>query len=169
MTEKDFTRHLVRGLKAQGCYAEKWPDLARAVAKPYDIASSYALQFNPIEVKLRKFKGQEMLPGKTVILSPADFSGRRHQLPRLLRMWENGQAFPYVAAFLFLERELKQPIKKGWLIPVRFLKEKQTWTLMELVERNSEWGLVWVPNIGWTAPWWPKADPERLQEDEADG
>jgi hypothetical protein len=165
VTEKDFTRDLIRGLKSQGAYAEKWPDLARAVTKPYDIAASYALQFMPIECKLRDFRGQEMLPGKTVILSPADFKGRKHQLPRLLKLYANVQAYPYIAAFMILYREFKQPIKKGWLIPVRFLQQQETWTLLELVEHNDDWGLVWVPSIGWTCPWLPEPDPKRLQED----
>lgn len=165
MNEKHFARDLVRGLKSQGAYAEKWPDLARAVTKPYDIAASYALQFMPIECKLRDFKGQEMLPGRTVILSPADFKGRKHQLPGLLKLWDNGQAFPYIASFMILYRELKQPIKKGWMIPVRYLREKPTWTLLELVERNDEWGLVWVPNIGWTCPWLPEPDANRLLDE----
>jgi hypothetical protein len=168
VTEKHFTRDLIHGLKSQGCYAEKWPDLARAVKKPYDIAMSYGLRFSPIEVKLRDFKGQEMLPGKTIILSPADFKGRQHQLPGLLKMWANGQAFPYVASFMILYRGLKQPIKKGWMIPVRFLRQQPTWTLMDLVERNDEWGLIWVPNIGWTCPWLPTPDPVRLQEEDDD-
>jgi hypothetical protein len=164
MTEKDFTTDLIRGLKAQGWYVEKWPDLARAVKKPYDIAASYSLVFKPIECKLRDFHGEEMLPGKTVILSPADFRGRKHQLPGLLKMWDNSQADPYVAAFMVQYRELKQPIKKGWLIPVRFLRQQDTWTLLELVERNDEWGLVWVPTIGWTCPRFPEPDPKRLKE-----
>jgi hypothetical protein len=157
VTEKDFTRDLIRGLKSQGAYAEKWP---------YDIAASYALQFMPIECKLRDFRGQEMLPGKTVILSPADFKGRKHQLPGLLKLYANDQGYPYIAAFMILYREFKQPIKKGWLIPVRFLQQQDTWTLMELVQ--SEWGLVWVPNIGWTCSWLPEPDPKRLQEGEDD-
>ena len=166
MTEKDFARDLVRGLKSQGAWAEKWPDLARAVVKPFDIAMSYAIQFHPIECKLRDFKGKEMLPGKTVILSPADFKGRKHQLPRLIGMWENGQASPYIASFMVLYRELKQPIKKGWMIPVRQFKHQTTWTLRDLVERQQEWGLVWVANIGWTCPWLPDPDPKRLQVEE---
>jgi len=164
MVEKDFTADLIQGLIAQGAYAEKWPDGARGVKKPFDICAAFAGHFYPIECKLRKFETEERLPTKTVVLSPADFKGRKHQLPNLLKMQDQNQAKPFVAAFVLVEREFRQPLKFGWLIPVERLRTKDTWTLMEVIDKQNQLGLTWVPNIGWTVPWLPSADANRLKE-----
>jgi hypothetical protein len=166
LTEKDFTRDLIRGLTAQGVYAEKWPDLARAVTKPFDICACHDNQFWPIECKLRQFHGKEQLPGRTVIVSPADFRGRQHQLPRLLRMCKARQGFPYIAAFIALHREHKQPLKRGWLIPVLYFEDQDTFTFADLTGRKDNWELAWEPNIGWICPWLARPDAALLPEDE---
>jgi hypothetical protein len=164
VTEKNFTSDLIRGLKAQGAYAEKWPDLARAVTKPFDICASYGMRFHPIECKLREFYGKERLPTQTVVLSPADFKRRSHQLPGLIKMFDRGQADPFVAAFIVLYNDFK-PIKKyGWIIPITEFKHQVTYTLGDCIEKQDRWGLLWVPNIGWTVPWLPDADAARLKD-----
>ena len=95
-----------------------------------------------------------------------DFRSRRHQLPRLLKLWKNRQGHPLIAAFVVLNREMKQPIKRGWLIPVQYFENQDTFRLNDLIAHERNWGLVWVPKIGWTNSMMRPPDPARLQEDE---
>jgi hypothetical protein len=161
MVEKDFVTHLIKGLQAQRCYAYKIPDLARAVTKPFDICASIKSQFSPIEAKLIKHQRKGGIKDTDTIISPAAFKGRAHQLPGLLRILWKDQGAPYVATCLaIIDPEIKTVTeKRAWMIHVRWLDERDTWTVEQASFYN--WELIWIPAVGWTAPWLPKPSKEK--------
>jgi hypothetical protein len=156
MVEKDFVTQLMKGLQSQGCYCAKWPDLARAVTKPFDICGSIKAQFSPIEAKIVKYQRKGGIKDTDTIISPAAFKGRAHQLPRLLQILWRDQGAPYVATCLaIIDPETKTVTeKRAWMIHVRWLDERDTWTVGQAAFYN--WELTWIPGLGWTAPWLPK-------------
>jgi hypothetical protein len=156
MIEKDFQRALTHGLRSQECFAWGWPDLARAVTKPFDICMAYNGRFLPIECKLTKYGRKKPLHAGDVAISPSNFHGRGHQLPRLLKIYERGQGNPFLSicvARIEMERAVET---RAWMLPIYCMKAKETWTIGELDEEECQ--LTWVPAVGWTAPWL-KANP----------
>lgn len=166
MTEKDFQRALTRGLRAQGCFAWPWPDLARAVTKPFDICMGRDGQFLPIECKLTKYTRKKPLGPGDVAIGPANFKGRAHQLPRLTDILLNGQGDPQIAVCVIRIDDCQVVEKRGWMVSMRYF-DYGTWTIEMLEKLKVE--LAWTPNIGWTAPWLPKPDVQRFKTTEKQG
>lgn len=163
MVEKDFQRDLTRGLRAQGCFAWAWPDLARAVTKPFDICMSSDYIFQPIECKLTKYTRRKPLGPDDIALSPANFKGRGHQLPRLLRMLDQNQASPRLAVCVVRVENHQVVEKMACMAPVSQFREKIIWTIGELL---PYYALTWTPRIGWTQPWRNDPDETLLKDEE---
>jgi hypothetical protein len=154
MVEKDFQVDLCKGLRSQNAFAYKVPDLARAVVKPFDLCIAHAGRFLPTECKLRKFNRQSDFRPEDKILLRSDFRG--HQLPTLEKIWESGQGHPYVAVCAVIVWEERVTRKRAWMVPVRHLLETETGLSLkdlDAMRRGSDCELVWVPAVGWTAPW----------------
>lgn len=161
MVETDFQRDLARGLRSQGCYCEKWPDLARAVTKPFDLCMSNNGLFQPIECKLTKRTRKKPMQDEDIAISSACFTGRGHQLPGLLRIYDREQGDPQIG-LCGVRIEMRQVVeRKAWLFPVWHLRDRDTWAIGDLNENGFT--LEWTPSIGWTAPWLPSPDRERLR------
>jgi hypothetical protein len=159
MVEKDFQIDLCKGLRSQGAFAYKVPDLARAVVKPFDLCIAYDGRFLPTECKMKKFSRQGGFKPEDTILLKSDFRG--HQLPTLEKIWESGQGYPYVAVCAAIVCEERVIKKRAWMIPIAcFLDTARGYSLMDLecdTHQGRDHELVWVPAAGWTAPWMTNA------------
>jgi len=158
LKEVDFQSSLMRGLKSQGCFVYKIPDLARAVVKPFDICMAHMGNFYPIECKLTKYGRKKPLHAGDVAINPGNFHCRGHQLPRLLEIYEREQGDPFLAVCV-VRIEMGSAVEsRAWMLPVCCMKAQETWTIGELDEEECQ--LTWVPTVGWTAPWL-KAERQR--------
>ena len=151
MKETDFQSSLMRGLKSQGCYCRKWPDLARAVTKPFDICMAYQGDFCPIETKLTKYGRKKPLQMSDIAISPASFTGRGHQIPELLNIYDSGQGDPYLAVCVVRIEMGSTAETRAWMFRASHMKKRDVWTIGDLDQLR--FNLVWVPTVGWTAPW----------------
>lgn len=80
MNEVTLHGHLRTGLKEQGIWSYKIPDNAIGAEKPFDIVASMAGRFMAIEGKIVKV---EKFTDRKIVLSPASFKRREHQLRTL--------------------------------------------------------------------------------------
>lgn len=151
MVEKDFQRALEKGLQSQGCYAEAWPDLAYAVTKPFDICAAYRNRFMPIECKITKYQRQKRLNPSDRAIGPANFRGRGHQLPYLLKLRQNDYGCPFVAICVVRMEGYLDVETFAWMLPVEKCAEKKLWTIGDLADQSRK--LVWKPTVGWCCPW----------------
>ena len=159
VTEKDFQVDLARGLRAQGCFCQKWPDLARAVVKPFDLCMGYDRQFYAIECKLTKVTAKRGLTAETKVLCRNDF--RPHQLPTLIDLYARDQAIPYIAVCVAWQEGLGRMKKRAWLFPAHIYCDERldTITLQEM-EDDYDAELIWKPGVGWLVPWLPYPSQE---------
>jgi hypothetical protein len=159
VVEKDFQTDLIRGLKAQGVWAMKWPDSAYGVVKPFDICAGYGHQFVPIEVKLAKLKRKKPIDQNDKVVTVADFEG--NQIPELSKIYDRNAGFPRVAAFIMREHLGLVREKRGWIISIAHFRTKTEWTVKDFEEHQQADELIWVPKpvAGWTVPGYPH--PER--------
>ncbi len=154
MKESDFQKALTQGLRSQGCFVYKIPDLARAIVKPFDLCVGYQNCLLAIEAKLKKYGRQKPLQDGDVAINPASFQGRGHQLPRLLQIYESDQGYPFIAICV-ARIEMGSAVEtRAWMLPVYCMKVKETWTIGELDKEECQ--LTWVPTVGWIAPWLTK-------------
>lgn len=153
MLESDFRKALQSGLKSQGYWVYKIPDLARAQVKPCDLLVSYNWQLMLIECKLTKFQRQKPLLPDDIVLREKDF--RAHQLTTLQEAIDRQQGKGYVALCIAHLPPEGKITKRAWLIPASAMmfKPPREVTLGEL---EGHWGhseLRWVPAVGWGTPW----------------
>ena len=155
MIEKDFQTELTRGLRAQGCFVLKIPDLARAVVKPFDLCVGYDRQFLAVECKLTKVTAKKGLTAETRVICRKDF--RPHQLPTLIDLYTRDQAVPYIAVCVAWQEGLGRMKKRAWMLPASlyWYEWVDELSVGALEQDFSENELVWKPGTGWLAPWLP--------------
>lgn len=154
MIEKDFQVQLTKGLRAQGAYVYKIPDLAQAVTKPFDLVIAHDMLFWPTEAKLKKIKAKRGLVPETVILQRSDF--RPHQLPTLLEIYEMDQGHPWIAVCAIVESLGRIIQRRAWMVPASIYGDQRLdqLTLQDMEDYGEE--LVWKPGLGWICPWLPE-------------
>lgn len=160
MLENDFNADLAAGLRSQGIWAHKLPDLARAVVKPFDIVANCQGRFWAIEGKLKKVK---LKPGETefasglVVIDRYDRVFRPHQLQNL-KMIDAQRGFGFVALYLS-EDKPNSRLKAGWLLDVQYFLNRDRWTIEDLGRLSRGLGsdtteLRRKPNCGWVVSAW---------------
>lgn len=150
MTEANCLRALANGLRSQGCWAYKIPDIAKGAIKPFDLIVAHEFMFFAIEAKLKKLKRKKPITDQDVVINQLDF--RPHQLPTLNELNTRRWAMGYVAAFLNRVADGGTIEAYGWLIPIWLFVERQFWTVEQLKSARHAVQLQWAPSIGWLLP-----------------
>lgn len=150
MKENDCNADLVRGLRSQGFFAYKIPDLAQAVVKPFDIVASFNGRFIAIEGKLTKVKLKDgTFPPELVVIDRYEKTFRPHQIPNL-QMIERQGGVGFVAIYLAEDRP-GSALKQAWLIPVHLFLSRPCWRFGDLVPDLIRYRLTRSAK-GWMIP-----------------
>lgn len=131
MNENDFNADLAHGLRSQGIFAHKLPDLARAVVKPCDIVANCGGRFWMIEGKLTKVKLKNGdFPPDLVVIDRYEKTFRPHQLPNLQKIQQQG-GVGFVAVYLMEDRPGSR-LKTAWLVPIDLFLHRPCWSVRYL-------------------------------------
>lgn len=158
MNENDFNSDLAAGLRSQGLFAHKLPDLAYGVTKPFDIVANCHGRFWAIEGKLKKValkKGLTDFPPELVVIDRYEKKFRTHQLPNL-EMIAAQDGVGFVGVYLAEDRPGSR-LKAAWLVPVAYFLQKESWTVQQLNSLAFSFPtleLTWGPKRGWLASDW---------------
>lgn len=155
--EADFKTELIKALRAAGCDADRFSDLARGVSKPCDLVCGVRGRHVKIETKLRKLGTRDKPHGwgpDTVVVRLADVRPSQHR--GLQRAHDAGS----VALVLTELRDLGSSRRQAFAVPYASLVRTHTWTLAMFEDPGrtslTQWPtppqtftLTWVPGQGW--------------------
>ena len=160
MIENEFNSDLAAGLRSQGIWAHKLPDLARAVVKPFDIVANCRGRFWAIEGKARKVKlkpDETEFASSLVVIDRYDKVFRPHQLQNLKMIQLQG-GVGFIALYLS-EDKPNSRLKAAWLVDVQYFLGRDRWTVNDLsyLSRGLSVDTLELrrkPNCGWIASEW---------------
>lgn len=143
--ERDLKTELVKAMRSAGCEAQKFPDNARGVIKPYDLVLGIGGKLVAVETKLTKIGSARSFSSRTSSLRIVKFSDVRFNQMRALDLTEMNGSLAFLGAGVY---EQYNGDRECWMIPWGVFKTQEVWTLGDLLHLRPP-RLFWAKGRGW--------------------